>query len=99
MGQVAQVKIPLRLVRDGFKVSIADINAVGEHAKVLVRAVSVRVHADGKLDPRVYRADIRGKGGGDAYLTTKDYGALRCCDVWECDESLCTCVHPVLYAC
>jgi hypothetical protein len=74
MGQVAQVKVPLRLVRDGFKVSSADINAVGEHAKVLVKGVAVRVHADGKLDPRVFKADIRGKGGGDGYLTTKEYG-------------------------
>jgi hypothetical protein len=74
MGTVAQVKIPMRLVKEAFKVSQEDINAAGEHAKVLVRGVKVFLHADGEMQPGHIMADIRGKNGADAYLTTKDYG-------------------------
>jgi len=73
MGQVAQVKIPMRLVKDGFKVSTDTINAAGDRAVVLVRAVKVVLHADGQLQPGTVIADIRGKNGSDGYLTTKDY--------------------------
>ena len=77
MGTVAQVKIPMRLVKEAFKVSQEDINAAGEHAKVLVRGVKVFLHADGEMQPGHIMADIRGKNGADAYLTTKDYGECR----------------------
>lgn len=74
MGQVAQVKVPMRLVKEGFKVPQKEIDAAGEHAQKLVTAVSVVIHADGEQQPGTVLADIRGKSGSDAYLTTKDYG-------------------------
>ena len=79
MGQVAQVKIPMRMIKDGFKVSASTINAAGDHATILVRAVKVVVHADGQRVPGYVLADIRGKYGSDGYLTTKDYS--ECVDV------------------
>lgn len=74
MGQVAQVKIPMRLVKDAFGVSSATLEAAGEHAAVLVRGVEVVAYMDNVRQPGVIMADIRGKAMGDAYLTTKDYG-------------------------
>lgn len=73
MGQVAQVKIPMRMIKEGFKISQQTINAAGEHATVLVKGVKVAVHADGQKQPGYVIADIRGKNGSDGYLTTKDY--------------------------
>lgn len=78
MGQVAQVKIPMRLVKEAFGVSRATLAAVGEHAAVLVRGVEVVMYANNVRQPGAIRADIRGKGAGDAYLTTKDYGRCVC---------------------
>lgn len=83
MGQVAQVKIPMRLVKEAFGVSQATLTAVGEHAAVLVRGVEVVMYANNERQPGSIRADIRGKGTGDAYLTTKDYGKwLGCACGW-----------------
>lgn len=36
--------------------------------------LQVVVHANGRRQPGTLTADIRGKLGSDAYLTTKDYG-------------------------
>jgi hypothetical protein len=71
LGQVAQIKVPMRLVKDAFR-----INPTGNVSSVLVAAVDVVCWEDGQQRPGTITADIRGKASGDAYLTTKDYGGL-----------------------
>lgn len=84
LGQVAQIKVPMRLVKDAFR-----INPTGNVSTVLVAAVDVVCWEDGKQRPGSIIADIRGKASGDAYLTTKDYGE------WCADPSCCIAVPVV----
>jgi hypothetical protein len=79
---VAQVKVPMRLIRDGFNVASSVLPPGGTTA-VLVRAVTVVLHAAGVRQPGTLIADIRGRIGADGYLAPSAYGACDCGMAWR----------------